>query len=325
MSGTKTAPASQTAGRRLPRFLPFAAWASFALNVLIIATGGAVRLSGSGLGCSEWPLCTPGSLVPTEELSYHALIEFGNRTISGPLLLSAIAVVWIGWKIRSERRDLFVLSWVVLGLVLLQAFVGGVIVWEELAAVLVGFHYTVSLIIVCVTAAYLARMYELGGPRERAVPKPFAILTHVTTLAMAVLIVMGVITTGNGPHSGDENVVRSGFDATLLSHLHAWPGYLTFALVLVLLVWSAVKGLRPLRWVIVLLALLIVQIAVGIFQSRSGLPPVLVGVHMVLASLSAATITVVVLRLKRPVAESQAAVQDGSQAAAQVGAETQGA
>nr|WP_221936443.1 COX15/CtaA family protein [Leucobacter aridicollis] len=287
----------------MPRFLPFAAWASFVLNVLIIATGGAVRLTGSGLGCTEWPLCTPGSLVPTEELSYHALIEFGNRTISGPLLLAALAVVILTWRIRAERKDLSVLSWLVLGLVLLQAVVGGFIVWEELAAVLVGFHYTVSLIIVCIAAAYLARMYERGGARERAVPKGFAILTHVTTLAMAIVIIMGVITTANGPHSGDENVVRDGFDATFLSHLHAWPGYVTFALVVTLVAWAYSRKLRPLPWTMTLLAVLVVQILVGVYQARNGLPPVLVGVHMVLAALTAATTTVTVLRLKRPVAE----------------------
>ncbi len=286
------------------RALRIFAWASFVLNTLIIATGGAVRLTGSGLGCSEWPLCTPGSLVPTSELGVHGLIEFGNRTISGPLLLVAILVVVLTWKIRAARRDLAVLSWVVLGLVLLQAFVGGVIVWEELKAVLVGFHYTVSLVIVCITAAYLARMYEVGGPREAAAPKGFKILTHVTTLVMSILIFMGVLTTGSGPHSGDENVVRQGFDATLLSHLHAWPGYIAFALVATLVGWAVSKHLRAARWSIALLAILVVQIAVGIYQSRHGLPPVLVGIHMVLAALAAATMTVTVLRLKKPVAET---------------------
>lgn len=303
MSGVTSAIATKTARTQLPRFLPFAAWASFVLNVLIIATGGAVRLSGSGLGCTDWPLCTPGSLVPTDEQSYHAIIEFGNRTISGPLLLAALAVLIIGWKLRTQRRDLFVLSWVVLGLVLLQAFVGGVIVWEELAAVLVGFHYTVSLIIVCIAAAYLVRMYEVGGPREKAVPKGYLILTHITTLAMAVVIIMGVITTANGPHSGDENVVRNGVDATLLSHLHAWPGYIAFGLAAALLVWATMRKLRPLRWVTALMIVLIVQILVGLYQANTGLPPLVVGVHMVLASLTAATMTVSVLRMKRPVAE----------------------
>jgi cytochrome c oxidase assembly protein subunit 15 len=145
-------------------------------------------------------------------------------------------------------------------------------------------------------------VYESPLPRERAVPKGFAILTHVTTLFMAITVLFGVLTTGAGPHSGDESIVRDGFDATLLSHIHAWPGYISLALVLALVGWSAAKRLRPLRWSIALLAVLIVQIGVGVFQARSGLPPFAVGVHMVLASLTAAAMTVVVLRLKRPAA-----------------------
>lgn len=303
MPSTTSSSASRTLSTSLPRFLPFAAWASFVLNVLIIGTGGAVRLTGSGLGCSEWPLCTPGSLTPTAELSYHSLIEFGNRTISGPLLLAALAVLVLGWRIRASRRDLFVLSWIVLGLVLLQAFVGGVIVWEDLAAALVGFHYTVSVIIVCVTAAYLVRMYEIGGPRERAVPQAFAIITHITTFVLAVTVFVGVLTTASGPHSGDANIQREGVDATLMSHIHAWPGYMLVLLTVVLVIWARRDRLRPAGWLTALLVLQAVQVALGLYQARNGLPPLIVGMHMVLASLSAAGMTAVVLRLKRPVAE----------------------
>ncbi|MGO2062002.1 MAG: COX15/CtaA family protein [Microbacteriaceae bacterium] len=286
----------------LPRFLIPAAWISFVLNVLIIATGGAVRLTGSGLGCSEWPLCTPDSFVPTEELGIHGLIEFGNRTISGPLLIAALIVLILSIKIRNERKDLFVLSIIITALILLQAVVGGFVVWEGLKAVLVGFHYTVSLIIVCIAAAYLVRAYSGPGPYVRDVPKGFAITSHVMTLFMAIVIVMGVITTGNGPHSGDENVIRDGFDATLLSHLHAWPGYITLALLVVLIAWAFQRDLRPLKWLLTLLIVMVVQILVGVFQARSGLPPVAVGVHMVLASLTAATMTVTIMKLKKPLA-----------------------
>lgn len=306
LSAANTSPlVSGRAEDRPTRALRIFAWASFALNVLIIATGGAVRLTGSGLGCSEWPLCTPGSLVPTAELGMHGLIEFGNRTISGPLLIAAVLVVILTWRIRVKRRDLFVLSWVVLALVLLQAVVGGVVVWESLSAVLVGFHYTVSLIIVCITAAYLVRLYEPAGPRELAVPKGFARFTHLTTFFMAVSIFIGVLTTSSGPHSGDKNVVRDGFDATLLSHLHAWPGYAALALVLVFTAWSVTKQLRTARWSIALLTLLLVQIVVGVYQARNGLPPLLVGVHMVLASVTAAAMTVTILRLKRPISRAR--------------------
>ncbi|WP_239684009.1 COX15/CtaA family protein [Leucobacter musarum] len=305
-----SAPIASTSAPRAPRsgigtpsrFLRVVAWISFVLNTVIIGTGGAVRLTGSGLGCPNWPLCSPGSLVPTEELSYHSLIEFGNRTISGPLLISAILVVILAWRIRTARRDLFVISIVVFGLVLLQALIGGVIVWLHLNANLVGIHYVISLALVCITAAFLARMYEPGTARERAVPKGFAILTHVTTLFMAITVLFGVLTTGSGPHSGDATIQRDGVDATLMSHIHSLPGYAAFALTVAVLVWAAARRLRPLKWTVVLLAALIVQISVGVYQARHGLPELAVGVHMVLAALTAATMTVVVLRLKRPVA-----------------------
>ncbi|GAB2553452.1 COX15/CtaA family protein [Leucobacter ruminantium] len=350
------------------RLLRVAAWASFVLNVLIIGTGGAVRLTGSGLGCDEWPLCTPESLTPTPEMGIHGIIEFGNRTITGVLLFVALAVLFAllqacgGWPsvrnalgyavygvaagvlfgttaslvglpvfsfftavlltvigiaaVRSldvtpRRHDLVILAWLVLIGVVAQAFVGGITVLTRLNAFIVGFHYVVSLVLVCVTAAFLVRLREAPGPRERAVPSGFGILAHVATLGMAVIVLMGVLTTASGPHSGDEDVVRDGFDATVLSHLHAWPGYITLVLVLVLLGWAAARRLRPLRWLIALLVLMLVQIAVGIFQARSGLPPLAVGVHMVLASLTAATMTVVVLRLKRPVLPAESAEPAG--------------
>ncbi len=293
---------AEDATPRWPRLLSVFAWISFVLNTTIIATGGAVRLTGSGLGCTDWPLCTPGSLVPTAEQSYHALIEFGNRTISGPLLIAAIAVFLLTWRLRRTRRDLFVLATLVLAGVVTQAVVGGVIVWLHLNANLVGFHYVLSVILVCLTAAYLVRLSEAPGERERAVPKGFAILVHIATLAMAVTVFFGVLTTGAGPHSGDVNVVRDGFDATLLSHIHAWPGYVLAALILVLVIWSAASRLRPFAWTLALLLITGVQILVGIYQARNGLPPFAVGVHMVLAALNAAAMTVVVFRLKRPIA-----------------------
>lgn len=311
-TASTTAPGPTAPAAALPsRFLRVVAWVSFVLNTVIIGTGGAVRLTGSGLGCPNWPLCAPGSLVPTEELTYHSLIEFGNRTISGPLLVSAILVLLLTWRIRAARRDLFAISAVVLGLVVLQALIGGVIVWLHLNANLVGIHYVISLALVCITAAYLTRMYEAGGPRERAVPKGFAILAHITTLAMAVTVLFGVLTTGSGPHSGDATIQRDGIDAVLMSHIHAWPGYIAFALTLALLVWAAARRLRPLRWIAALMGALIVQIAIGIYQARTGLPPLAVGVHMVLAALTAAAMTVVVLRLKRPATAPAAPVEVG--------------
>ena len=298
VNSTRSAVGSQ--GRfALPRFLPTLAWGSFVANVAIIGTGGAVRLTGSGLGCPTWPLCTAESLVPTEEMGIHGIIEFGNRTLTGVLGILALLVFIRVWRIRGQRRDLFVLAAIVLVGILAQAVVGGITVLTDLNPIIVGFHYVASLILVCVTAAFLARMRETPGPRERVVPTGFAVLTHVNSLVLAVTVFVGVLTTGAGPHSGDAAVGRNGFDAVWLSHVHAWPGYVLAALTLALAIWALLKRLRPKAWLGVLLLVVVVQVLVGVYQARNGLPAFAVGVHMVLASLAAAAQTVVILRLKR--------------------------
>lgn len=275
------------------------AWLSGIAELLIIATGGAVRLTGSGLGCPTWPTCTAESIVNTPEMGIHGVIEFGNRTLTGLVGILAIVVLLLVLRIRKERRDLFVLAAIVLGGVVAQALVGGVTVLTGLNPFIVGFHYVASVSLVAVCAAFLARRVEPAGTRERAVPKRFAILTHVTTLVLAVTIVFGVLTTGAGPHSGDAASVRNGFDAQLLEHVHAWPGYTLLALTVVLtaLAWRGSLPVR--RWITALLLVEFVQIAVGLYQARNGLPELAVGVHMVLAAVTAAVMVVVVLRLKR--------------------------
>ncbi|HZU93747.1 MAG TPA: COX15/CtaA family protein [Microbacterium sp.] len=339
------------------------AWLSFLAEVIIIGTGGAVRLTGSGLGCSEWPLCTPESLVPIyADQGVHGLIEFGNRTMTGVVGLLALAVLlltlqaiggrrllvralWfalggivlavvvyissaalgpvLGAALMStalllsvlagavdslrrttRRRDLAVLAWVALVGIMMQAVVGGFAVISDLNPFIVGFHYTSSLLLVCVTAAYLVRMYAEPGQRERAVPTWFSILSHLTGVALAATIFFGVLTTGNGPHSGDANIERVGFDATILAHVHSWPGYILATLVAVLTVAAWALRLRPRRWLLALVVAILVQVGVGVWQAREGLPEILVGIHMILASLSAAAYTVVVLNLKRPVTET---------------------
>lgn len=290
--------ASAPARPALPRFLPTLAWASFVANVGIIATGGAVRLTGSGLGCPTWPMCTAESLVPTEEMGIHGVIEFGNRTLTGVLGVLAVLVFLLVWRLRRERRDLFTLAAVVLGGIIAQAVIGGITVLTGLNPLIVGFHYVASLVLVCVAAAFLVRMREVPGPRELVVPRAFAILAHVTSLVLAVTVAVGILTTGAGPHSGDAAAGRNGFDAVWLSHVHAWPGYILTALTVALLVWALGARLRPAPWLGVQLVIIVVQVLVGLYQARNGLPPLAVGVHMVLASLSAAGQTVVLLRMK---------------------------
>ena len=372
MADTIAHPAASThEGRSRPAFgrpLRVLAWLSFLAEVIIIGTGGAVRLTGSGLGCSDWPLCTPESLVPIYEVQgIHGIIEFGNRTMTGVVGLLAIAVLllvlhavggrrslvaalWFALggivagaicfgiaslfttepfaffslglilatvigavhslRITPERRDLALLAWIVLIGVVAQAFVGGITVLTGLNPFIVGFHYASSLLLVCVTAAFLVRMKEPGGARVSVVPRWFALLSHVTGLALAATIFFGVLTTGSGPHSGDANVIRDGFDATVLAHVHSWPGYILAALIVVLTVSSWVLRLEPRRWLLVLTLAVLVQIVVGVWQAREGLPELLVGIHMVLAALSAAAYTVAVLKMKRPVAADAAIASD---------------
>lgn len=336
------------------------AWLSFLAEVIIIGTGGAVRLTGSGLGCDQWPLCTPESLIPTQELGIHGLIEFGNRTMTGAvgiiallvllfalaaaggrravipavifavggvviaaasyvvfsmldlgsvgavvmsviLLLAVIVGATFSLMTTPVRRDLLTLAWVVLAGVMAQAVVGGSAVLTGLNPFIVGFHYASSLALVCVTAAFIARMNAVPGPRELATPKWYMILTHVTSLVLAVTIAFGVLTTASGPHSGDANVQRNGFDASILAHVHSWPGYTLFALAMVLFVVAWLKHLPTRAWATAFIGVLVVQIIVGVIQARDALPPLLVGIHMVLAALSAAAYVLIVLRLKRPV------------------------
>jgi cytochrome c oxidase assembly protein subunit 15 len=301
---------------RVDRRVRVFAWLSFVAEVLIIGTGGAVRLTGSGLGCPTWPRCTPDSLVNTPEMGIHGIIEFGNRTLTGVVGILALAVVVLVWRMRKERRGMFVLALVVLGGIVAQAVVGGITVLTGLNPFIVGFHYIASVVLVTVCAAFLTLMYLPTGPRERAVPTWFAGLVHATTGILALTVVFGVLTTGAGPHSGDAAAVqRNGFDAEILEHVHAWPGYALFVLTLVIVVLAWRLRLPVRRWATALLAVELVQIAVGLYQARNGLPELAVGIHMVLAALAAATMTVVVLRLKAPVAAARTDVRDTVDAA----------
>lgn len=298
------------------RTLRVFAWLSLIFETTIIGTGGAVRLTGSGLGCSEWPMCTPDSIITTPEMGIHGVIEFGNRMMTSVVGLAALAVVILVAVIRHHRRDLWVLSLLVLGGVVLQAFVGGVVVWLHLHPNLVGFHYLVSVIMVGIAAAFVVRMYEPGGARKRAAPVWFTIGIHISSLLLAVTVVFGILTTGAGPHSGDAEVtIRNGFDATLLQHIHAWPAYILVGLTLLLTVVAAVKSLRPRGALFALLIVEAVQIGVGLYQARHGLPELAVGIHMVLAALSGAAMVWVVLRLKAPVAESVDTATEAAQVA----------
>lgn len=276
-----------------PTALPvrIVAWLNLIGNLAIIGTGGAVRLTGSGLGCPTWPLCTEDSLVNTPEMGIHGVIEFSNRTLSGVLGVLALLLVVVTWRFASMR----ILAFVVLGGVIAQAVVGGITVLTGLNSWIVGFHYLASIALVAVTTAIVLRAHRGLGAKERFLPGWMTITTHITTVLLVLTMSLGVVTTGSGPHSGDESALRNGLAWDVLAHIHAYAGYALVAALFVTLVGAIRAGERRfLVAVLVVIGVVGVQILVGIAQANLALPPLLVGIHMVLAGIAVALTVVLV-------------------------------
>ena len=279
--------------------------ATLVAQILIVGTGGAVRLTGSGLGCPTWPRCTDDSFVTTPEMGIHGIIEFGNRLLTFVLIAIAIVMFVLVLRIRRERRDLFVLA-LVIGLgIPAQGVIGGLSVLTNLNPYVVGLHFVLSVVLVVLSSVLVYRVY--AGPRgvRASVPLWYSALTHATSALVAITILVGIITTGSGPHAGDSGASRNGLDSELLQHVHSWPAYATLAATILLFVGALRLGHRRLaRFTGILLAIEALQVAVGLTQARLGLPEILVGTHMVLACCLAAAMTAVVLSLREPAASA---------------------
>lgn len=286
---------SSTADRRV-RFI---AWASLVSQTLIVGTGGAVRLTGSGLGCPTWPRCTEDSFVATPEMGIHGMVEFGNRLLTFVLVIIAIAAFAFVVRMRRERPELFQLS-IVLGLgIPVQAVLGGVTVLTNLNPWIVGLHFVVSAVLVAFATMFVYRVYRGRSLKKMLVPQPVRTLGLVTAAGAWITVLIGIVVTGSGPHAGDGGAARNGLDSELLQHWHSWPAYITFALSLVLVVAAVRLQLAPLRRAaIAVVAVEAVQIAVGIAQARLGLPEILVGVHMVLACVFVAVVTLALMTMR---------------------------
>ncbi|MCF8549850.1 MAG: COX15/CtaA family protein [Pontimonas sp.] len=285
----------------IDRRVRIAAWATLVSQILIIGTGGAVRLTGSGLGCPTWPRCTEDSFVTTPEMGFHGIIEFGNRLLTFVLILIAIAMFVFVLRLRKERPELFTLS-LVIGLGIPgQAVIGGITVLTDLNPYVVGLHYLLSAVLVGLAALLLYRVRVAGPGRTWNVPSPVRLLSATMFGVLILSVLMGILTTGSGPHAGDGGAARNGLDSWLLQHFHAWPSYvfLGLSVTLVSLAWFAGVGSpRFKRTATALLAVTIVQIGVGLYQARNGLPELFVGIHMVMAAVLVA-ITVSVLLAQR--------------------------
>jgi cytochrome c oxidase assembly protein subunit 15 len=221
-------------------------------------------------------------------MGFHGIIEFGNRLLTFVLIIIAIAMFAFVVKMRRERPELFRLS-ILLGLgIPAQAVLGGITVLTNLNPYVVGLHYLLSAVLVGFAAVLVYRVRFGVKSGEFSTPAPVRGLSAALVVALSVSIVMGILTTGSGPHAGDGGAARNGLDSWLLQHFHAWPSYVVLGLsvTLVGLAWFTNVGSRRFaRTATALLALVLSQIMVGLYQARNGLPELFVGIHMVLAAI----------------------------------------
>ncbi|MFG5719636.1 COX15/CtaA family protein [Streptomyces murinus] len=260
-----------------------AALIALVMSVVIVVTGGAVRLTSSGLGCPTWPECTDGSLTPTQALSYHSAIEFGNR------MLTYVLCAAVGWAIiaaRSQkpyRRGLTRLGWAQFWLVMGNAVLGGIVVLVGLNPYTVAAHFLLATALTTVAVVMWQRTREGDAAPRPLVGKAVVQLVWFLVVAAVLLIAVGTVVTGAGPHAGDSSdVQRIPIDWETVAKLHAVLAWivvtLTFALWFILKAVDAPHG--PLARTRELFLILLSQGAVGYIQYFTHLPEVLVGVHM---------------------------------------------
>ena len=289
------------------RWMRPAAIATLATNILIVVTGGVVRLTASGLGCPTWPRCTDASFVPHRELGVHGAIEFGNRMVTFLLAAVAIATFVVAW--HYGRPAVLRLAFL-LGLgVPAQALVGGVTVLTDLNPWVVAFHLLVSMAMICLSVVLLRRLDEGDGP-------PYALVQPgVRWLARAVFVVgwlvlyVGTVVTGSGPHAGDADAPRNGLDPRALSQLHTDFVFLMLGLTVAAVLVLRGDGMPAMarRAATALLAVELAQGAVGFFQYFTGLPVAAVTLHLLGAGLTAAAMTwlLVAVRERQDTAQSR--------------------
>ena len=247
---------------------------------LIILTGAIVRLTGSGLGCPTWPNCAPGSLIPVAEQveGFHKYIEFGNRLLTFAVLAISIALFVVA-LMRKKRQ---IILWASLPLIgtLLQAVLGGITVLTGLNPFTVMAHFLLSIILVAISVKIFAYFSE--KTYQYKLPKIVDIYLQILTLIGFIVIVLGTITTGSGPHSGDEIAARFNLDVREVAWLHADSVLLFVGLVIGLQVITRLdKDLFYLQInAKILLAICVIQGFIGYVQWFSSVPWILVSVHV---------------------------------------------
>ncbi|MER6469785.1 COX15/CtaA family protein [Streptomyces collinus] len=266
-----------------PRTVQRAALAALVMSVIIVVTGGAVRLTGSGLGCPTWPTCTDDSLTTTRAMGFHGVVEFGNR------MLTYVLCAAVGWAIvaaraqKPWRRALTRLGWAQFWVVMGNAVLGGIVVLVGLNPYTVAAHFLLSSALIAVATVMWQRTREGDGAPRPLVGKAVQQLVWFLVAASTLLIAVGTVVTGSGPHAGDSTeVARIPIDWETVSKLHAVLAWivvtLTFALWFVL---KAVDAPRdPLGRTRELFLILLAQGVIGYVQYFTHLPEILVGLHM---------------------------------------------
>lgn len=265
--------------------------ASLVMLVLIVVTGAAVRLTGSGLGCPDWPTCYKTRV--TAQLSFHPMIEFGNRLVTVALTIVLAATLLAAIRRRPFRRDLVWLSAALVAGVVAQAGLGGLVVYTKLNPYLVAVHFllTMVLVAVAVVLVYRARRSYAPGTARPLVPGPFRLLGWGMTGLLAVVLCAGSFTTGTGPHAGSSQgqLVAKRIPMSLrdMAELHASLALLlvgfTLSLVVALHAMEVPERVRRAGRILVLT--MVAQAAVGYTQYFTHLPAALVEVHVIGATL----------------------------------------
>jgi cytochrome c oxidase assembly protein subunit 15 len=285
-----------------PAVVSRVALANAIANGIIVVTGGAVRLTGSGLGCPTWPRCSDASFVQTPELGLHGMIENYNRRLT--FVLAAVAIITVVVVFRSARRDLRALAVLSFLGIPAQALLGGVTVLAGLNPWTVAAHFLVSTVLVAVATTLWLRSRE-PGVGQPLLQRPFMLLVGGVAVVTAVVLFIGTVVTGSGPHSGDPKAGRTGFDPQLVSQLHADVVFLLVGLTVAMLV-ALYATDSPDRVRRAARDLLIVQLAqglVGYVQYFTNLPIALVLVHMLGAVLITAFTARLVWSVRGPASE----------------------
>jgi len=269
-----------------PKRLLRAGYAALATNVGIVITGGVVRVTGSGLGCAEWPQCEPGSFTPTVDVSedLHAAIEFGNRLLTFAVLAASL---WFLVEVRRRTdlpRVVRRVAWLLPLGVLVQALIGGVTVLTDLDWSFVSVHFLTSMVLIALAVAGVMGIRDAGAGEPAPVGLRHA-TTAVATIAFLVLV-LGTFVTAAGPHGGDAAAPRIGLYIGTLAIAHAHGVWMLLGTsVVTLLVARQLAQPRLARALGVLIAVSLAQGGVGYLQYWLGIPAELVSLHIIGASL----------------------------------------